>query len=89
MALLSSVCDASEVAIPTTLNQDGKPVVFMSRKFEVHELHYPSVEKEATAIIESSQKWEHLLRCEHFTLITDQRSVALMMDNQQLNRNKN
>ena len=46
----------SEVAISATLNQDGRPVAFISRKFELHELHelhYLSVEKEATAIIES------------------------------------
>lgn len=64
-------CDASEVAVSATLNQDGRPVTFMPRKFEIHELRYPSVEKEATAIIESVRKWEKLLRCKYSKFITD------------------
>ena len=79
----------SEVAISATLNQDGRPVAFISRKFELHELHYLSVEKEATAIIESVRKWEHLLRRKHFMLITDQRSVTLLMDNPKRTKIKN
>ena len=47
-------------------------------------MHYPPVEKEATAIIEAVRKWKHLLG--HFTIITDQRSVAFMLDNR--NRTK-
>ena len=82
----------SEVAISATLNQDGRPVAFISRKFELHELHelhYLSVEKEATAIIESVRKWEHLLRHKHFMLITDQRSVTLLMNNPKRTKIKN
>ena len=32
------------------------------------------------SIIEAVRKWEHLLMRRHFTLITDQRSVAFMFD---------
>ena len=81
-------CDASEVAISATLNQNGRPVTFVSRKFELHELHYLSVWKEATAIIESIRQWEHLLRCKHFRLITDQRSLSHLHDGQS-KENKN
>ena len=82
-------CDASEVSISVTLSQDGRPVAFMSRKFEIHELRYPSVEKEATAIIESVRKWENLLRGKYSTLITDQHPVAIMIDNRKRTKNKN
>ena len=74
-------CDASDVAISATLNQGGRPVAFMSRTLHGSELHYPAVEKEATAIIEAVRKWTHFLSRQHFTLVTDQRSVSFMLDN--------
>ena len=49
--------DASESAISATLNQAGRPVTFMSRTLQDSELHYPAVEKEATAIVETVRKW--------------------------------
>ena len=49
-------CDASDSAISATLNQGGRPVAFFSRTLQGSELHYPAVEKEATAIIESIHK---------------------------------
>ena len=54
-------CDASETTLSATLNQGGRPVAFMSRTLQGSEMHYPPVEKEATAIIEAVRKWEHLL----------------------------
>ena len=82
-------CDASEAAISATLNQGGRPVAFMSRTLRGGEKHYPAVEKEATAIIEAIRKWEHLLARQHFTLITDQKSVAFMLDNRKRTKIKN
>ena len=46
-------CNASEVAISAMLNQSGLPVAFSSRTLQGSKLHYPSVEKEGTAIIET------------------------------------
>ena len=54
-------CDASESTISATLNQAGRPVAFMSRTLQGSELHYPAVEKEATAIIEAVRKWSDFL----------------------------
>ena len=82
-------CDASETTLSATLNQRGRPVTFMSRTLQSSELHYPPVEKEATAIIEAVRKWEHLLARQHFMLITDQRSVAFMLDNCKRTKIKN
>ena len=42
-------CDASEVAVSATLNQNGRPVAFMSRTLQGSELAYPAMEKEATS----------------------------------------
>ena len=82
-------CDASEVAVSATLNQDDRPVVFMSRTLQNSELHYPPVEKEATTLIEAVRKCSHLLARRQFTLITDQRSVAFMLDSQKRTKIKN
>jgi len=82
-------CDASDVAVSATLNQEGRPVAFMSRTLNNHERHYPAVEKEATAIIESIRKWSQFLQGKHFTLITDQRSVSFMLDNRKRSKIKN
>ena len=82
-------CDASENTISAVLNQCGRPVAFMSRSLQGSEKNYPSLEKEATAIIEAVRKWQHFLARQHFTLITDQRSVAFMFDNRKRTKVKN
>ena len=82
-------CDASDSAISATLNQGGRPVAFFSRTLQGTELHYPAVEKEATAIIESIRKWDHLLNRQTFTIVTDQQSVAFMLDSRRRTKIKN
>ena len=64
-------CDASDVAVSATLNQNGRLVAFMSRMLSCSEIFYPAIEKEATAVIEAVRKWRHLLAARHFTIITD------------------
>ncbi|XP_046862179.1 uncharacterized protein LOC124455579 [Xenia sp. Carnegie-2017] len=81
--------DASETALSATLNQGGRPVAFMSKTLQGSELHYPAVEKEAMAIIEAVRKWQHFLAGRHFTLKTDQQSVAFMFDNRRRTKVKN
>ena len=51
-----------------------------SRTLQGSELHYPVVKKEATAIIEAGRKWSDFLLQREFHLITNQRSVAFMLD---------
>jgi len=82
-------CDASEGCVSAKPNQYGRPVAFMSRTLQGIELHYPSVGKEATAIIEAVRKWRHFLAGRHFTLVTDQRSMAFMIDNRKRSKIKN
>ena len=82
-------CDASETTVSATLNQGGRPVAFLSRTLHSSELHYPAIEKEATAVIEAVRKWKHLLARQHFTIVTDQRSVAFMFDSRKRTKVKN
>jgi len=58
-------CDASDLAIGATLNQNGRSVAFMSRTLSKSERRYPSVEKEATSIIEAVRKWAHFYMLGH------------------------
>ena len=44
-------CDKSNHAIAASLSHGGRPVVFMPRTFSKSEWHYPSIKKEATAIV--------------------------------------
>ena len=81
--------DASEVCVSATLYQCGRPVAFMTRTLQGSELHYPPIEKEATAIIEADRKWRHFLAGRHFTLVTEQRSVAFRIDNRKRSKIKN
>ena len=81
--------DTSDVAVLATLNQRGRPVAFMSRTLHGSELYYLAAEKEATAIIEAVRKWTHLLSQQHFTLVTDHRSVLFMLDNRKRTKIKN
>ena len=82
-------CDASDVAISASLNQNGRPVAFMSKTLSATERRYPAAEKEALAIIEAVRKWNHLLSRQPFILITDQKSVSFMFDNRKRSTIKN
>ena len=64
-------CDASDVAISATLNQNGRPVALMSRMLSGSEVFYPAIEKEVTAVIEAVRKWKHLLAQKSFKIVTD------------------
>lgn len=71
--------DASDYSIAATLTQNERPVAFFSRSLSNCEKKYPTIEKEACAIIESLKKWRHYLLGRRFYLITDQKSVSYML----------
>ena len=74
--------DASDGAISVAFNQGGRPVAFMSKILQGSRLKYHIIEKEAIEIVKAVWKWSHYLTEQHFTLITDQRSVAFSFSNE-------
>ena len=82
-------CDASDIALSGVLNQGGRPVAFFARTLHKSEKHWPSVEKEASAIIESVQNWKHFLTGNKFTLITDQEPVSFIFNSKHKSKIKN
>ncbi|XP_031333869.1 uncharacterized protein LOC116163879 [Photinus pyralis] len=81
--------DASDFAIAATLTQKGRPVAFFSRTLSNPECRHSSIEKEACAIVESLKKWRHFLIGKHFLLITDQKSVTYMLNQNHNSKIKN
>ncbi|XP_047527311.1 uncharacterized protein LOC125064368 [Vanessa atalanta] len=81
--------DASEFAIASTLSQNGRPVAFFSRTLTDSECKQSSIEKEASAIVESLRKWRHYLTGRHFLLLTDQQSVVFMFNQKHSSKIKN
>ena len=81
--------DASDIAIAASLNQNGRPVAFFSRTLSHTERKHSAVEKEAQAIVEALKKWRHFLIGNHFILVTDQRSLAFVFDNNCTGKVKN
>lgn len=81
--------DASEHSIAASLSQNGRPVAFFSRSLNISERRHSSIEKEASAIVESIRKWRHYLVGRHFLLITDQRSVSFMFNQSHTSKIKN
>ena len=83
--------DASDTTIAATLIQNERPVAFFARTLLSHESNYPSVEKEALAILKALAKWSDLRMSSpmRFTLVTNQRSVSFMFDRHRTSKIKN
>ena len=62
-------CDASNYAIAAILSQKDKPIAFTSRTLSDCKTRYPTVEREATSVIEAVRRWAHHLHGKTFMLI--------------------
>ena len=70
--------DASGQAIGAVLEQDGKPIGFLSQKLTEAEMRYSTYEQELLAIIRSLEKWRHLLMTAETTVYTDHQALQYL-----------
>jgi hypothetical protein len=72
---ISLIVDASEYAIGGVLEQDGRPVICVSRKMSSAETGYSQTQREALSIIWCVKRLHKYLFGTHFTLVTDHQSL--------------
>jgi hypothetical protein len=64
--------DASDVGLGALLEQDSRPVAYLSRKFNPAELNYSATEKELLAVVHALREWRCYLESGvPFTVRTD------------------
>ncbi|KAF4700210.1 hypothetical protein FOZ62_000575, partial [Perkinsus olseni] len=74
------VTDASDVAIGSVLEQDGRPLCFFSQSLTATQKRWPVYEREAFAIFRSLDRFRNLLLGYHLELIvyTDHKPLTFM-----------
>lgn len=74
--------DASDFAIGAALSQQfdngERPIAFYSKKLSPAESNYPVHEKELLAVILALKEWRCFLDGQHFTVITDHKSLTYL-----------
>lgn len=71
-------CDASQKGLGGVLIQDNRPVLYISKRLSEAEKKYSQIEREALAIVWSTQRCQRFLAGRHFTLITDHRPLTFI-----------
>jgi len=77
---VSLICDASSIAIGATLEQDGHPVIYISKKLSEAEKNYAQIDREALAIVWAIEKLRNYLYGRRFTLVTDHKPLTFIFD---------
>ena len=72
--------DASEHAVSAILSQDDHPIVYLSRRLTKAEMNYSNIEKEAFAIIWSTQRARQFLLGRKFLLKSDHRPLEFIFN---------
>lgn len=71
------VCtDTSKEGVGGVLMQEGKVIVYESRKLKEHEHKYSAYDLELTVIIHALKMWRHYLMGRKFLLLTDHHSLT-------------
>ena len=70
--------DASGYAVGAVLEQDGKPLGFLSKKMSPAEQRYSTYDQELLALIRALEKWRRLLLTADVTVYTDHRALQYL-----------
>lgn len=70
--------DASGFAIGAVLEQDDKPLGFMSKRLTEVEARYPTYDQELLAIIRALERWRYLLLTAKTTVYTDHQALQYL-----------
>jgi len=73
-------CDASPTGIGGVLEQDGYPVIFISRKLTKPELNFSQTEREALSIVWCVKRLSKFLLGNKFKIITDHKALKFIFD---------
>ncbi|CDJ32458.1 H0124B04.16 protein, related [Eimeria mitis] len=73
--------DASGSAVGAILEQEGKPVGFLSQVMNATQQRYSIYDQELLALISALDKWRHLLRGAEVTAYTDHQALTYLQQN--------
>ena len=79
-------CDASGVGIRGVLMQEGKPVVYFSKKLHGPVLNYSTYDKKLYALLHFLETWRHYLWLKEFVIHSDHESLQYLCSQNNLNR---
>ena len=74
-------CDASQYMLISCLpRQSERPIAYVSRTLNKHELNYSQTDKEGASIIFALKKFSRSLLGNHFILTTDNKAIKKIFD---------
>lgn len=72
--------DACSLGMGAVLMQQGRPVAYFSKGFNIKHLGLSIYEKEYLAITHAVDKWRSYLIGRHFTIKTDHQSLKFLLE---------